>query len=578
MNLLQDRWLPVLTKDGGHALAALADLGNPDIVAFDAPRADFNGGLTQFVVAVLQMAMPARSTTHWRQRLTEAPTEASLQALLAPHAEHFQLDGNGVRFMQDFELRNTNEEPTPIAGLLMETPGENALKNNTDVFIKRHQVRALCPACAAMALFTLQTNAPAGGAGHRTGLRGGGPLTTLVTARATHGQPLGLWTSLWLNVLPQPAFEALNGDTSLDQVWHRLPWVAPIGRLQPEKGETQPSQVHPQHVLWATPRRLRLDFEQRQVGRCDLCHQYSDQLLVQYVTRNYGLNYKGPWRHPHSPYYGVKGEWLPMHPQPGGIGYRHWLGLVLGSSNDKKQIEAATAVSMVLGDTQVQRQLAREGLAWQLWCFGHDMDNMKARCWYEASLPLYQLADCEPATRQQLAEQVRDWVEAADLAASLLRRAVKNAWFGGDAKGDFSHVDAAFWSGTAPMFYRTLQTTMARLRQQAHGEDGSAADQATRERWFKHLCHRVLALFEDDFVGAGPIEQQNMARVASAHRELRRGLYGGKLHEAMGLPKPVREKAAKTPRAPPQATTGGKGRRPTQPANTPPSTPPGASA
>ncbi len=91
--------------------------------------------------------------------------------------------------------------------------------------------------------------------------------------------------------------------------------------LQAEGGEIAPIQVHPAHVFWAMPRRIRLNFSQPQAGSCDLCGRASDSLIDQYITRNYGLNYKGPWLHPLSPYYAVKDQLLAIHPQPGGVGY-----------------------------------------------------------------------------------------------------------------------------------------------------------------------------------------------------------------------------------------------------------------
>ena len=85
--------------------------------------------------------------------------------------------------MQDFSLKPEEAGLNSIAALLIESPGENALRNNSDHFRQARQVECLCPDCAAPALFTLQTNAPAGGVGYRTGLRGGGPLTTLCFVR-----------------------------------------------------------------------------------------------------------------------------------------------------------------------------------------------------------------------------------------------------------------------------------------------------------------------------------------------------------------------------------------------------------
>ena len=78
--------------------------------------------------------------------------------------------------MQDFEALDC--EPWPVSRLLIEAPGENTEKENKDLFQKRGQTPSLGLPAAAMALFTLQIYASSGGDGHRTSLRGGGPLTT----------------------------------------------------------------------------------------------------------------------------------------------------------------------------------------------------------------------------------------------------------------------------------------------------------------------------------------------------------------------------------------------------------------
>lgn len=316
-----------------------------------------------------------------------------------------------------------------------------------------------------------------------------------------------------------------------------MPWLGPIEALQAAQGELHPAQVHPLHVFWSTPRRIRLDFDETTAAACDVCAEHHDRCLTQYVTRNYGLNYKGPWRHPLSPYYKVKDDWLPVHPQPGGLGYRHWLGLTLGQDNDRRQILAAPVVAHFLADQE--RRLATSGLALRLWCFGHDMDNMKARCWHEATMPLYDLTQCSAAETQALRDDVRDWIGAAESVASLLRLAVKSAFFPDDGKTrDLSHVDAAFWSATEQGFHRALRDTIAAYR------SGIAPDGiATREAWLKHLQAQALSLFDRDFVGAGLPAARNMARVAGAHLTLRRGLYGPKLRSALGLPVTVPDAA-----------------------------------
>lgn len=542
MHLFVEPFLPVRCRDRRRRWITVAELSDPDVLTFDADRADFNGALNQFAIAVLQMVAAPGSKAEWQQRYRQPPDAAALADCLAPYRDCFRLDGDGPRFMQDFELRAGDSDPTPIASLLVETPGENTLKNNGDHFIKRHQVQGLCPHCAATALFTLQVNAPAGGAGNRTSLRGGGPLTTLLLAPSLADGPRSLWHTLWLNVMLAGQFNTLNGELEHAELHHRMPWMRPISATQRVGGTTAPSQVHPLHVYWAMPRRIRLDFAQIAAGDCDVCGRPSDRLIRQYAARPQGLNYKGPWRHPLSPYYTVKGEKLPMHPQPGGLGYRQWLGMVLGMHNDKRQIESAGVLSALMGD----HLLDHTGIAPQLWVFGYDMDNAKARCWYEATVPLLDLAECSTEDRQQMCSEVSAWIAGAEQAATYLRGAVKDAWFSHDARGDFSHVDAAFWSSTEPGFYALLRERMSALR-------GGAQDDGvdSRQRWLGQLESAARHLFEHDFVGTGPVAGQNLARTAGAHHQLLANLRGSKLRGALALPEPVKPEKASSKRNPP---------------------------
>src|SRR5665213_1069262 len=145
MNLLTEPWMPVRKRDGSRQWIAPTRLSDPDIVAFDADRADFNGALAQFAIGLLQTTSPVDNVIGWRDLLKSPPGEAALQAWFAPHAAAFEFDGEGARFMQDFDLRVNDQASNGIGGLLIEAPGENALKNNTDHFIKRQHVRGMCP-------------------------------------------------------------------------------------------------------------------------------------------------------------------------------------------------------------------------------------------------------------------------------------------------------------------------------------------------------------------------------------------------------------------------------------------------
>ncbi|WP_157269548.1 type I-E CRISPR-associated protein Cse1/CasA [Azohydromonas aeria] len=533
MDLLEEAWLPVRRHDGTRDWIRPGQLSDPGIAAFDASRPDFNGAAMQFAIGLLQVSTPMNSPGEWQRLFKAPPDAATLRQWFEPHAAAFRFGGDEARFMQDFSLRGQDGEALSIGALLIESPGDNAVKRNTDHFVKRGQMQAMCPHCAALALFTLQINAPAGGVGYRTGLRGGGPLTTLLVTHSTPDQPRSLWHSLWLNVRERDVYMAGGGDASRIAAHFSFPWLAEQGAIQKEEGPTAPIQVHPAHVYWGMPQRIRLDLDSTVPGECDLCGRHAERLVQRYVTRNRGLNYKGPWNHPLSPYYEAKGEWLALHPQPGGIGYRHWLGWVLGQQTDKKKLRPAATVEHMLG--RLTRRLPDR---LRLWAFGFDMENAKARCWYDAMLPLYGLGDCAPDTSKELQAEVGNWLSGAELAATYLRNAVKDAWFSADARGDFSHIDASFWSRTEPGFYRRLKQRLDVAR------DGVATDRlATAEAWRGVLEKAALALFDDVFVGAGPVEQQKPERVAQARRQLGMNLNGPKLKTALGLP--VADKAAR---------------------------------
>ena len=537
MNLLEEKWLPVRRSSGQVDWVAPHQITELDIVAFAANRADFNGALAQMMIGLLQTTTPTDDEGDWENLLDVPPTAEVLQKWFAPIAEAFVLDGNGARFMQDFSLTAADGAECTIDALLIDAAGGSAIDKNTDHFVKRDTIKAMCPHCVATALFTLQTNAPAGGAGHRTSLRGGGPLTTLLVATPSHS----LWQDLWLNVKPQRTFLQQGGDAQRTAKHFTFPWLDEISKIQPAGGETQPLQVHPHHVFWAMPRRIRVDFADTQTGRCDVCKRDSTQLLHRYVTKPQGLNYKGVWRHPFSPYYETKEGWLPVHPQPGGFSYKNWLAWVLGVKQGKKSVQAAGIVDYFLQERKKYQQSGQ----FRLWVFGYDMDNMKPRCWYETTFPLYGLTEANRATQTQIQNLVANRIEATEQAVFYLRQAVKQAWFGeSDLRGDLSFSDKAFWDSTEADFYQQLNDLM----KQARSESGIDMDDANfiismGEAWHKVLINCATKLFDVDIVGAGAIGQQDPRRIAEAYNNLRRGLNGDAIKTILRLP--VAEKKGK---------------------------------
>ncbi|MHB1013910.1 MAG: type I-E CRISPR-associated protein Cse1/CasA [Desulfurivibrionaceae bacterium] len=522
-NLIDERWIPVKRRDGTATMMAPWEMTDrfPDnpVVALNAPRPDFNGALIQFLIGLVQTVAAPKNGFEWRKKLTEPPTQDELQTAFATVRHAFELGGDGPRFMQDFD--ELAVEAGSIDGLLIDTPGDNAKKKNTDHFVKRDMVSGMCPSCCSIALFAMQTNAPAGGVGYRTSLRGGGPLSTLIVGDGRHAT---LWQLVWLNVLEQNAFQNICGNPNLTD-GRIFPWLATTRTSERNTGvESTPEDMHPAVMFWGMPRRIRLSLENIGAGVCDVCGKASNKLIQNYQEKNYGMNFTGVWLHPLSLYSSKDDVPLPVHPQPGGISYRHWLGLMQQDAGEKR-MPARIVLEFY--------NRWKSGWQFRLWAFGYDMDSMKARCWYESTMPLlYVDAAIQPEYEQFVAGMVK---AAAEIAGNA-RSAVKKAWFRrpGDVKGDTTFVGNSFWHQTESVFYETLESIRGAL------ESGSDSLQA-RQMWHKALCEHALNLF-DSYACDGPIEDADPKRVVLARKELENFNRGTKIKTLLGLP--VAPKAA----------------------------------
>src|SRR5262249_3058909 len=145
-NLIHEKWIPIRRRDGTQELIApweiTENLSSNPILALDAPRPDFNGALIQFLIGLVQTTMASENDRAWRKSLTQPPRPSQLRERFESVAFAFDLDGDGARFMQDLNLSDGEEKE--IATLLIEAPGDNTLRNNTDFFIKRGIAEQMC--------------------------------------------------------------------------------------------------------------------------------------------------------------------------------------------------------------------------------------------------------------------------------------------------------------------------------------------------------------------------------------------------------------------------------------------------
>ena len=303
-SLLREPWLPVVRADGTRAPSRLRDIAAPEISRIDTGRGDCDIALTELLIGLLAVAFDPRVTKQqWIKRWRTPPTQAELDAAFEPFAQAFDFDGAGARFFQDIE--NLKGNTTPVEALLIDAPAEH--------FVKPGGVRVLSRRGAAILLATLQTCAPAGGAGHRTSLRGGGPLTTLVMPGTADGTPPTLWHRLWANVP-----ESLGATPA--EISGVFPWLTST-RVSDKASKTPittPLDVHKAQAFFGLPRRIRLKFEANPDRLpCDLMGDVDEVIVREYVTKPWGTNYTG-WgkEHPLSPSYKPKptaAEFLSVH-------------------------------------------------------------------------------------------------------------------------------------------------------------------------------------------------------------------------------------------------------------------------
>ena len=543
-NLITARWLPCRRADGNRIWIApheiASEFDNP-ILTLDFPRPDWSAAVTELLIGLLSATMPPTDSDAWADAWITPPSPDTLRAAFAPLAFAFDLDGDGPRCFQDFALPS-DAKPNGVGALLIDAPGENTVKENKDLFVKRAGVEALSLPYAAAALITLQTYAPLGGQGNRTSMRGGGPLTLLLAPRRRHGNHPAittLWDLVWCNVREDdddvgPLTAALSRD---NKRWPRVfPWLAETRASKNDIATLSGQHADPLQAYFGMPRRIRLDVEPAGDVACSLGGPADDGIAKTYRSINYGIMYSG-WRHPLSPYYvDAKNGLLPLHPQPGLTTYADWIawwGLKddTTAANVKLWRDRYAALAANIGDLGETRQHVLHAL-------GFNMDNMKARGWLDQRIPYFEPKTDAPVWAQQFQGAVTQMVAGAKAAANQLkyelRRNLYAKWDGKQfklldnaPKDAFDDVAAAFWSETEADFVAALATL--------HDGDPADLDRKVRSEFLKILRLKARELF-DAASNMESLAEQNVRRLVEARKGLEYALAdSGKVASELGL-------------------------------------------
>ena len=521
-NLVHAPWLPVRRRSGAVERIPpwrINDRIEDDpFVSFAWPRPDFDGAAHEFLIGLLSTAATPRDDDDWTNWWLDPPAPETLEQKFVQVAHAFDLDGSGPRFLQDLDPLESDKD-NEVAALLIDAPGAQTLRNNADLFVKRGGASVLSRATAAMALYTLNAYAPAGGVGHRTSLRGGGPMTTLIITDHDEYKST-LWGRLWPNVETEEQIRERATDVMPDDPIDLIfPWLTSTRTSNPRAGGslTTPADVHPLQVYWGMPRRIRLLFEDAQGRRCGLTGVEDSVVVTSYHTRNYGTNYSEGFEHPLTPYYRRKAETvkLPVHPNPGGISYRLWPGLVIPSTD---RLRDPAQVIRHWRNERVPDRRSRTRFA----AFGYDMDNMKARAWIESEMPIWLLEDAE--VRDLLDGFIRRATKGADTVARLLTQAIKSARYDrpSDASGDFGFIAERFYRETEGEFYAALDEASNLIERDP--DDDDPAKQAC-ENWAPVMAKAALRLFDEDAPADG-LEDRAMHRHVKARYFLSLALVG----------------------------------------------------
>jgi CRISPR system Cascade subunit CasA len=507
-NLLRQPWIPVQRRNGERerispAQIADAHAANP-IIAIDWPRPDFRVATIEFLIGLLSTACPpADDVEDWLDRWHRPPTPEDLGAAFTPIAHAFNLDGNGPRFMQDWDA-NLEGTTWPVEALLLDSANKNSVQKGRVVFQKPATApQQFSCAAVAIALYTLQSYAPQGGSGNGVSLRGGAPLTTLIIP----GNTPTLWHTVWANT-------PCGKRPTARQLSKVFPWLAPT-RGRHIVGVTRPDDVHELQSGWAAPRRIRIKFDTNEASRpCDLTGAIDATVATEWIQAGGGPEYVG-WTHPLSPY---------QQPTPtdaktavrgsSDTGYGHWVGWLFGDARRVSQWPARVVSDWFdrLHAVPDLRDTTRVLAVGFVSSEGSVTDHV------ESEMPV------PGANLEAAAILARTMVEATGHAASILQDAARKAARSKSYKP--GPIIAGLWRDTEFEFHRLLRSGAKPERDAEQALNAVAAD------WLSALRTTALALFDAEF----PIVpgSQDAADLAVKRRWLR-DTFAGRTHSSTPL-------------------------------------------
>lgn len=284
MNLLTDTWVSVKKGKGRDEeflwLGLKEILTSSESLELRYPRDDLEMAALEMLIALTQVIFIPEDNSELIKRGKSPLSEGEYEEGVENFLPWFDLSSQEKPFMQ---VRGVNaKELTPMEKLL---PGVNSSTNSN--FVNEPGLgTGLCDGCTALALFNQASNAPGFGGGFKSGLRGGAPVTTLISGRT-------LRETIWLNVMTR---SFLNLNAVYPEKNDEATWVCPIRR----ESVIPSSDIGLLRGLFWQPAHIELSSPEG-TGVCSCCGRSDVQLFTGFKKEKFNFTVKGLWKHPYSP-------------------------------------------------------------------------------------------------------------------------------------------------------------------------------------------------------------------------------------------------------------------------------------
>lgn len=481
-NLVTDAWIPV--KEQAKPIR-VQDIVNPAFTALDAPRADFNAALVQFLIGLVQTVFAPNNPREWRKYYETPPSPELLQEKLDLLKPAFYIDGDGKRFMQDISLR-TNGNQASVLKLLPALIGDNTTLNNMDFFVKSSDLRKFSISNVVIGLYLYQNYclSETGGANgrHHGSFRGRNSMISLLQEKKAN-----LWKNIWLNIISNESFQSLT--ETKDSVT-AFEWM----QDEPFSKQKTDSSFYLSDLYWSMPRRVFLDFSNSEQSNCSLTNQNAET-MTNIVIKEDGIEYKTHFtKHPLIPYRNLEknknnpiGGVAPVKLNGAGINYGDWLSLI-----------GTDTASMNMNE-HFRRNTKGEFNIFVCGYLNHST-QAKTLCWYETNLPFF-ISDLSEAERKKLEHETSIWIDSSKHACEYLVTAIENAWFGKNSEKNktqkkafknekASYIRREFWRASETQFYLQVK----RLTNELSVFNDSIETQYRKE-WHRVITYHALQLF-----------------------------------------------------------------------------------